>query len=400
MALQGLGASKPRIAVLSRNFSRSAGGAENYAVNLAEQVADQFEVHVFCERSDVSHPGITVHAMGRPLARPRWIALWLFAWWSWRQTRSGFAIVHSHENTWHGNVQTVHVRPMRLSLFSHIPSFHARLLRYLKVGSSPRLLAHLLLEWLRYRGGVEKRVVVVVPPLADMLQSTYAVRPDRLDLVPPGIAPSWTARGQVANQSMAKAAVRQSFGLAQEDWVLLLVGHNFEKKGLRAVLRSLLLMPADVSLLVVGGNSPQVETWRAECARLGLAKRVQFTGAVSDPQSAFAAADCLLHATLDDMFPLVVLESMAAQVPVVLSESPYCLASDWVKKAGAALMLENPHSEQQIVSAVEVLRHDVALREAQISRAQEFAALHTWPEIAKHQKAIYRKLLAAQTVAT
>jgi len=106
-----------------------------------------------------------------------------------------------------------------------------------------------------------------------------------------------------------------------------------------------------------------------------------------------------VHATLDDMFPLVVLESMAAQVPVVLSETPYCLASEWVKNAGAALMLENPHSEQQIVSAVEVLRHDVVRREAQISRAQKFAAQHTWPEIAKQQKAIYQKLLVAQTIA-
>jgi len=37
---------KPKVAILSRTFSKGAGGAESYAVNLAEQLADDFEFHV------------------------------------------------------------------------------------------------------------------------------------------------------------------------------------------------------------------------------------------------------------------------------------------------------------------------------------------------------------------
>ncbi len=388
---------KPRVAILSRSFSKSAGGAENYAVNLAEQVVDEFEVHVFCERSDVLHPGLTIHLLRSTIKRPRWIALWLFAWWSWRQTRQGFAIVHSHENTWHGNVQTAHVRPMRYNLFAGARNPFSKLLVYLNIFTSPRLLAHLWLESLRFRGGDDRVVVAVAPALGDLIASTYGVHKSRLRLVPPGIhIPS------ISNASdpsiLSKADARKALGLPLEGWALLLVGHNFEKKGLAAVLRSLPLLPADVSLLVVGGNAKQVDTWRARCIQQSLEGRVVFAGTLSDVAPAFAAADCLVHATLDDTFGLVVLEAMAANVPVVLSVAPYCLASPLVQEARAAWMLQDPQSEQQIAHAVATLRMDADLRQAQLDHAIEFVKNHSWSQVARQQVRIYRHLLSGESL--
>ena len=389
---------KPRLAILSRSFSKSAGGAENYAVNLAEQVTDEFAIHVFCERSDIAHPGITIHRMARNLKRPRWIALWLFAWWSWRQTRRGFDIVHSHENTWHGNVQTAHVRPMRYNLFARAASPFSKLLVYFNIFTSPRLMAHLWLEGLRFRGGDERIVVAVAPALGDLIATTYGVHKSRLHLVPPGIhLPVISNAGD--SSILAKADTRKALGLPLEGWVLLLMGHNFEKKGLAAVLRSMPLLPADVSLLVVGGGAKQVDIWRARCIQQSLEGRVVFAGTLSDAAPAFAAADCLVHATLDDMFPLVVLEAMAANVPVVLSVAPYCLASPLVHAAGAAWMLHDPHSEQEIAHAVETLRANADLRETQLDRGVQFAHQHRWPQVAQQQVRIYRQLLSGESSA-
>jgi len=389
---------KPRVAILSRSFSKSAGGAENYAVNLAEQVVDEFEVHVFCEHSDVAHTGITIHRMGRSIKRPRWIALWLFAWWSWRQTRQEFDIVHSHENTWHGNVQTAHVRPMRYNLFARARNPFSKLLVYLNIFTSPRLLAHLWLESLRFRGGDERVVVAVAPALGDLMASTYGVHKSRLRLLPPGIhIPAASNAGDPS--ILSKADARKALCLPLQGWVLLLVGHNFEKKGLAAVLRSLPLLPADVSLLVVGGNAKQVDTWRARCIQQSLAGRVVFAGTLLDAAPAFAAADCLVHATLDDMFPLVVLEAMAANVPVVLSAAPFCLASPLVQEARAAWMLQDPQSEQQIADAVATLRMDADLRQAQLDHAIEFVKNHSWSQVARQQVRIYRHLLSGESLA-
>ena len=388
---------KQKVAILSRSFGKSAGGAESYAVNLAEHLADEFEFHVFCERSDVSHPAITIHCMGRNITRPRWIALWLFAWWSWRQTRQGFAIVHSHENTWHGNVQTAHVRPMRYSLFARASSPLAKLLVYLKIFTSPRLLAHLYLERLRFDSKGHRVIVAVAPALADLIKTTYAVDQGRLRLVPPGIDLR-LASDTGGPQVLSKVNARKALGLPVENWILLFVGHNFEKKGLDAVLHSLPLLPVDVSLLVVGGSAKQVETWRLRVVQRGLNERVIFTGSLSDASPAFAAADCLVHATLDDMFPLVVLEAMAAKVPVLLSVAPFCLASPLVQTAQAAWMLEDPHSEQQIAHAVGALRDDPDLRGAQLSRAAAFVQNHGWSQVARQQAQIYRDLYSAKNL--
>jgi UDP-glucose:(heptosyl)LPS alpha-1,3-glucosyltransferase len=395
MTGETLAGRKSKVAILSRSFSKSAGGAENYAVNLAEQVTNEFEVHVFCERSDGSHPGICIHRMGRTIKRPRWIALWLFAWWSWRQTRQGFAIVHSHENTWHGNVQTAHVRPMRYSLFARTDNPFFKALVYLKIFTSPRLLAHLSLEGLRFRGDEKRLVLAVAPALGDIIASTYAVNTNRLRVVPPGIHVAG-ASDVGGSPALSKVDARKALGLPVEGWLLLLVGHNFEKKGLAAVLRSLALLPADVCLLVVGGSAKQVDMWRARCAQQGLDGRVVFSGSLSDAAPAFAAADCLVHATLDDMFPLVVLEAMAARVPVMLSVEPFCLAAPLVQEGGAAWMLQDPHSEQQIAQAVDALRADQDLRQAQLARAAQFVQNHAWSQVGLRQAQIYRHLLSAQ----
>jgi len=388
---------KQKVAILSRSFGKSAGGAESYAVNLAEQLADEFEFHVFCERSDVVHPAITIHRMRRNITRPRWIALWLFAWWSWRKTRQGFAIVHSHENTWHGNVQTAHVRPMRYSLFARASSPLAKLLVYLKIFTSPRLLAHLYLERLRFVGGGHRVIVAVAPALADLIKTTYAVDQGRLRLVPPGIDLR-LASDTGGPQVLSKVNARKALGLPVENWILLFVGHNFEKKGLPAVLRSLSLLPADLVLLVVGGSAKQVDAWRLRCAQRRLDGRVVFTGSLPDAAMAFTAADCLVHATLDDTFGMVALEAMAVNVPVILSVSPYCLYADTVSIAGAAWMLQDPHSEQQIVQAVTSLRSDPLLRHAQVVRAAAFVQIHGWSQVARQQAQIYRDLYSSKNL--
>ncbi|NTV10462.1 MAG: glycosyltransferase family 4 protein, partial [Zoogloea sp.] len=106
-----------RIAVFNRHFGSRFGGAERYSVALVEQLADRHEIHVFAQQIEHDWPGVTYHRVPCPAAKPRWINQLLFAWCTWRATRRGFDVVHSHENSWHGDVQTVHVKTIRQGLF-------------------------------------------------------------------------------------------------------------------------------------------------------------------------------------------------------------------------------------------------------------------------------------------
>ena len=108
---------KLRIAVLNRNFSPTGGGAERYSIALVEQLAARHEIHVFSQQFDHHWPGVTYHRISTPFKRPRWVNQLWYATATWWATRLGFDLVHSHENTWHGQVQTVHVLPVRFNLF-------------------------------------------------------------------------------------------------------------------------------------------------------------------------------------------------------------------------------------------------------------------------------------------
>ena len=106
-----------RVAVLNRVFVPTGGGAERYSMALVEQLAQQHDFHVFAQQVDHQWPGVTYHRVSAPLVRPRWINQLWYATATWWATRRGFDVVHSHENTWHGGVQTVHVLPIRYNLF-------------------------------------------------------------------------------------------------------------------------------------------------------------------------------------------------------------------------------------------------------------------------------------------
>jgi len=85
-----------RIAIINRVFSRTAGGAESYAVAIAEQLAARHEIHVYAQETNEPVEGVTYHRVFCLSRKPRWINQLLFAIASWWQTRKGFDVVHSH----------------------------------------------------------------------------------------------------------------------------------------------------------------------------------------------------------------------------------------------------------------------------------------------------------------
>ena len=101
-----------RIALLTRNFSRTAGGAESYAIAIAQALSQRHEIHVFCQETDHPVHPAHYHLVWRPCKRPRWVNQIYYALSTWWHTRTGFDRVHSHEHVFHGQVQTLHVQPV------------------------------------------------------------------------------------------------------------------------------------------------------------------------------------------------------------------------------------------------------------------------------------------------
>ena len=374
-----------RVAVLSRNFDSSGGGAERYAVAVAQRLAQQHEVHVFTQHAGSVLPGVTLHRVPLPLRRPRWINQLYFATVTWWRTRQGFDIVHSHENTWHGNVQTAHVLPVKHNIF-HGKTGWSQAAALLKVLSSPRLLVYLALERLRYRARRDGRVVATSVPLGAALLRAYPTLQGRIEVIAPGIdhAPGRCDAGQ-------QRAARHSLGLPEQGTGLLFVGNDFKKKGLPALLRALVDMP-QADWLAVVGNSRQLPQMQAMAAALGLAARVHFLGARSEMEPAYRAADLLVHPTLEDSYAMVVLEAMACGLPVVLSGPAFCGIAAHLRQGVDACLVDEPESELALRAAVSGVLGDAALRQSLSVHGHAFAQRAHWDGVAQAHVALFARL--------
>lgn len=372
-----------RIAVLNRVFSPTGGGAERYSIALVEALSHRHDIHVFAQTIEHHWPGVTYHRVSRPFSRPRWVNQLWYACLTWWATRKGFDLVHSHENTWHGQVQTLHVLPVRYTLFDGRAGFN-RALTLLKVALSPRLLTYLGLEWSRLRAGDGRQIVVASQTLGSQVEAVYPALFGRLTVITPGVN-----LPKEANSPALKSSARTALGLPAEGFGILFVANDYKKKGLQTLMEALTQQPADVFVFVVGRRADEA-VFKQVALGLGLAKRVVFLGPQEDMHRVYQAADCLAHPTREDTFAMVVLEAMVHGLPVVVSGARYCGIASSLITTEQALILDDPLDASALADFLLQLQRDGTLRQRLSEKGYEYACQHQWPLIADQLERLYR----------
>ncbi len=372
-----------RIAILNRHFGARFGGAERYSVALVEQLAARHEIHVFAQEIEHDFPGVSYHRVSRPFPKPRWVNQLWFAGRTWWLTRQGFDVVHSHENTWHGQIQTVHVRPFRVGVF-HGRSPFRRALKWLNILTSPRLIVYWLLEAARFWPLPDRRIVASSESVRDELLTGYPQIAGLLSVIPPGV--------HLPVAAPDRAGQRRRLGLPQDVPLALFIGNDYEKKGLPALLAALGIL-SGLHLAVVG-NGAHIPAFRKRAESLGVADRVHFLGSLSDVTPAYEAADLLVHPTTEDTYAMVVLEALAHGLPVVVSAPAYCGIAADLKDGREALIVADPRDPAQIAACVRRILDDAPLAAALGAGGRNFAAGCGWDAIAARQEALYLMLAA------
>ena len=373
-----------RIAVISRVFSRSAGGAESYSVDITQQLAARHEIHVFAQETNQPVPGVTYHLVFCLGQKPRWVNQLLFAIATWWRTRKGFDVVHSHENTWHGQVQTVHVRPLRHNLL-HGRRGLSRVLRWLKVAISPRLLTYVWLEAARFKRRPGRAIVATSKALMLECEQAYPASRKRLSVITPGT--------YLRQDTITRTMARRQLDLPSEVPLLLFVANDYKRKGLDALLQALAKLPAEVHLAVAGNPAP-IAHYRQQAEKLGVATRVHFLGSLDDLVPAYRAADCLAHPTLEDSFAMVVLEAMAHGLPVVVSGPVHCGISRELQDGHEALLLHDPRDAQALARLLRSVLDQPELADRLRHHGLAFAQAHTWESATLQYEALYQQAAA------
>lgn len=370
-----------RIAVLNRVFAARGGGAENYSVQVVQALAARHEVHVFAQEIRHEWPGVHYHRIRTGLRKPRWVNQIVYAVATWRATRQGFDVVHSHENTWHGDIQSLHVKSVRQGIFGESTGWR-RALRWLKVALSPRLLTYLWLEGARFAPRPGRQLVLASEAMREPMARVYPAAADRLHVITPGV--TLDAAGP------DRAACRARLGLPASAPLLLFVANDYARKGLETLLDALAQLPPEVQL-AVAGKADQQARFRAQAQRLGLSARVHFLGPQDDLVPSYRAADLLVHPTREDSFAMVVLEAMAEGLPVVASAAPWCGISALLQDGQDARLLPDPHDAPALATAIASLLEDSSSRARLREGGLAFARAHDWAGAARAFEALYRQ---------
>jgi UDP-glucose:(heptosyl)LPS alpha-1,3-glucosyltransferase len=161
--------------------------------------------------------------------------------------------------------------------------------------------------------------------VAEEFRSYYGVEESRLEVIYNGVD---TDRFHPGLASAYRSQTRAALGIAEAQPLLLFVGNGFERKGVKSLLEALRHMAHDEAhLLVVGEDRQRLAMMRLSDS-WGLQKRVHFTGARSDVERYYAAADAFVLPSIYDPCPNTVLEALACGLPCLVSDR--CGAKEWV----------------------------------------------------------------------
>lgn len=148
----------------------------------------------------------------------------------------------------------------------------------------------------------------------------YQTPPEKIEVVHNGV--EWTDWQQpFSDWPKGRRRLLAEFGIPQEAFVLLFVGHGYRRKGLEFLLRGMARMSHEPLYLLVLGKERKIETYSSLASRLGLNPRVRFLGPRSDLLRFYQAADALAIPSLYDPFANVTVEALAMGLYVVTS--PY-----------------------------------------------------------------------------
>jgi glycosyltransferase involved in cell wall biosynthesis len=245
----------------------------------------------------------------------------------------------------------------------------------------------------QYINGKEKllaheawRIIVCSQYMREEIQRVFQSPPDKIDVIYNGIRPEKKHHGS----NFERTKFRRRFANDREK-IIYYVGRMTYEKGISILLdaapRIISLMGGGVKFVIIGGGDTSRLKYQAQS--LGIWEQCYFTGFMSDADldKFQTIADCAVFPSLYEPFGIVALESFAARVPVVVSDTgglPEVVEHNRtgiVTRAndpdsltwGILQVLQNPEYSQQLVE------------QAYKSIAERFS----WHDLAKQTCGVY-----------
>lgn len=390
---------KSRLAIVSP-FLDKGYGTERIIIAWIAQLLDNFEIHIYSQKvKDIDLATITWHRIPKLPGPHIFNYLWWFManylWRSWDRHVKGLehdCVLSPGVNCLDADVISVHI------VFAE---FLRRVQQELKFSNNPiRFWATLLHRRLYYRLAifVERQayrnpntaLILIARKTAVDLARLYDRR-DRCIVMYLGLDHhSYNPDRRAALRPNARAQLE----LADDRFVVLMVGNDWHKKGIRVLYDALnRLRDLPIDLMIVGRENPA--PFRAMAIDQGLESRVHFFAPRNDVEFYYAAADAYAGPSLEDTFALPPVEAMACGVPTIVSveNGTWEIMTDGVD----GMILKDPRDAAGLAEMIRTLYADEPFRASLGKKAAETAQQFTWERNGRELSAVISEVIARKT---
>ncbi|OGP85396.1 MAG: hypothetical protein A2V87_08030 [Deltaproteobacteria bacterium RBG_16_58_17] len=372
-----------RIAVVIPKYGLT-GGAEDFTAELTERIArnPRYDIHVLANKWAGPAERIIFHKV--PIITfPKFLTTISFAWFAARLiSKIGFDLVHAQDRIFEADIFTMHGIP------------HCLWVREIR-GKSMSLYDRVT-AWVEKKlvTGHRCRYFLAVSGLAkEKFLQAYGTDSRMVQIVHPGVD---TEKYAHLDRKLCRREIRREYGIGTEDTLLLFVAMNFDIKGLDRLITALAILKSErpgerFKLLVVGKGN--IRKYLRLAGKLDIADRVVFTGVMGKEKldRTYMASDIFAILSRFDTFGMVVLEAMAASLPVVVTE---CVgAKDLVRDGINGFIVEGGDDAMQISGKIAFLL-DREKRLIMGEKAHATALSCTWEKVAQRVGELYEKVHA------
>lgn len=241
-------------------------------------------------------------------------------------------------------------------------------------------------------------VIAISQYVTDQLRRHYHFPAERVREIFNGVDPDTTPSEQRIG---SRGEIRKRLGLASDTLMYLCVAHNFKLKGVGPLIQAMQRMRAmgsgsngaiaSAKVVIVGRDNPAPFVQLAE--KLGVGEQVLFVGATQQMSGFFHAADVLVHPTYYDPCSRVVLEAMAAGLPVITTR--YNGAAERIEDGRHGYVIDSPEQVDALAERMVLL----ADREHRLACGQAGPQAVGQCSMKQHADAVmrlYREILAGR----
>lgn len=202
-----------------------------------------------------------------------------------------------------------------------------------------RCRSYLALEQAVFAPQAATQIMLLTEKDRETYQRYYQTPPHRFHVLPPGIARDRLAPPDAVD---IRHQLRSELGISTDTHMILMVGSGFRTKGTDRAMQAFAALPDKIrhqAVLVIIGRD-NFRPFRRLARRLRIENQILFFHGRDDIPRFLFSADILLHPAYRENTGTVLIEAMAARLPVLASD--VCGYASHISRANAGQLVPTP----------------------------------------------------------